>query len=172
MISLEFKSSNFFDINNLKVLLILLNDISFSLILYIWFILYKFGVITSISPFFGLLVGLIQNIITISYLFKNGSISKDNIIRYLFILLILKIIPLLTFLPDNLKITYKDIIYTVYLYVIYIAVLLIIKEIFDIKKLNINHTLKDDLTGERYKDEYSTKIYDFTYEKIISKIFE
>ena len=109
MISLEFKSSNFFDINNLKVLLILLNDISFSLILYIWFILYKFGVITSISPFFGLLVGLIQNIITISYLFKNGSISKDNIIRYLFILLILKIIPLLTFLPDNLKITYKGI---------------------------------------------------------------
>jgi len=174
MISIEFKGSKIFSLENLKdlnknkVILLLINDISFSLILWIWFIFYKFGFITSISPFFGLIIGLIQNLFTLAYLFNNG-ISKNNIIRYLFILLILKIIPLLTFFPDKLKFTFKDIIATIYLYLIYITVLLILKEFFEIK-INLNHIILDDVTGERYKDEYSTKLYDFTYDKLISKI--
>lgn len=176
MISIEFKGSKIFslddlkDLNKNKVLLFLINDISFSLILYIWFIFYKFGIITSVSPFFGLIIGLVQNLFTLAYLLNNG-ISKNNIIRYLFILLILKVIPLLTFVPDNLKISLKDIIYTIYLYIMYVAILLIFKEIFDFK-INLNHIILDDVTGERYKDEYSTKLYDFTYEKLISKIYE
>ena len=62
MISIEFKGSKIFslddlkDLNKNKVLLFLINDISFSLILYIWFIFYKFGIITSVSPFFGLII--------------------------------------------------------------------------------------------------------------------
>jgi hypothetical protein len=147
----------------------IINQLTFSFIIFSWYILYRIGFITSVSPLFALLVTFIQYIIIFFILIKRNKIHKNNIIRILFVLFILKIIPLITFFPYYLNFTLADIFATAYLYLIYIIIAIAFIEIFNLD-INIGKLIKDDITGDNYEKSYSTKIYDFTYDEIIAKI--
>lgn len=147
----------------------IINELTFSFIIFGWYILYKIGLITTISPLFALLVTFFQYVIIFSLLIKRNKINKNNIIRILFVLFILKVIPLITFFPYYLNFTLADIFATAYLYLIYIIIAIAFIEIFHLD-INIGNLIKDDITGDSYEKSYSTKISDFTYDEIISKI--
>ena len=147
---------------------LIINQLTFSFIIFGWYILYRLGLVTT-SPLFALLVTFIQYIIIFFILIKRNKIHKNNIIRILFVLFILKIIPLITFFPYYLNFTLADIFATAYLYLIYIIIAIAFVEIFNLD-INIGKLIKDDITGDNYEKSYSTKIYDFTYDEIIAKI--
>lgn len=152
-----------------EVLFLIISEIAFSFVIFIWFSLYQYGIIKKSSPLFALLITFIQNIIILIILIKKNKINKTNIIRYTFILVFIKIIPLLYFFPNYLNFTIKDVFITIYLYLIYIILLIAIVEIFKIK-LNIKKLVENEIFGENYEKAHTTRIYDYTYNEIISKI--
>lgn len=152
-----------------EVIFLIISELAFSFIIFIWFFLYKFGIIKKASPLFAIIISLIQNIIIIITLFKNNKISKDNIIRYFYILIIIKILPLLSFYPNLFNIRLVDIFITIYLYLIYIIIIISIIEIFNIK-INLKKIIENDFFGNTYEKQHTTRIYDMTYNEIISKI--
>jgi len=152
------------------ILLLLINELAFSTIIFIWYILYRFGIILA-NPLFALLITFIQNIIILIILIKKKQINRENILRFSFILFIFKILPLLYFFPNYLNFTLTDVFILIYIYLFYIIAIIIIIEIFDID-IKINKFLYDDTIGDRYEKSYSTHIFDYTYDEIIKKIFE
>jgi hypothetical protein len=152
-----------------ETVFLVINQLTFSFIIFGWYILYRIGLITSVSPLFALLVTFIQYIIIFILLIKKNKIHKNNILRILFVLFILKIIPLITFFPYYLNFTLADIFATAYLYLIYIIIAIAFIEIFNLD-INIGTLIKDDITGDNYEKSYSSRIYDFTYNEIIEKI--
>jgi len=152
-----------------ETMFLIINQFTFSFIIFGWFILYRIGLITSISPLFALLVTFIQYLTIFILLIKKNKINKNNIIKIIFVLFILKIIPLITFFPYYLNFTLSDIFATAYLYIIYIIITIAFIEFFDLN-INVGNLIKDDITGENYEKSYSSRIYDFTYDELISKI--
>lgn len=159
-----------------KFLLTIIYDITFTLIVYFWFILYGFGLVKT-SPLFAFLVSFMQNLYILISLSINKKINLSNITRYLIVLIVLKVMPIIGFIiSNNFIITLSDVFYTFYVYVIYIVIIIILVEVFK-AKYNVSNILYNDLTGERYQKEYSTKIYDGVveyskqkYDEIIKKI--
>ena len=153
-----------------EVFLFLINEIAFSSLIFIWYILYRIGIIRA-SPLFALLITLIQNIIVIIILIKKNKITKNNLLRLSFILFILKIIPLIYFFPNYLDFTLKDVFLLIYLYIIYIIIVIIIIDVFNID-IKIEKIIYNDTIGDSYEHTATTHIYDFTYNEIIQKIFK
>jgi len=151
-----------------EVLLILLNEIAFSTIIFLWFILYRIGIIKG-NPLFALLITFIQNIIVLIILIKKNKINKTNILRYLFILFIMKVLPLLHFFPNYLDFNSRDVFILIYLYSIYIIISIVIIDIYDID-IKIDKIIYNDTLGDNYEKAPSTRIFDFTYNEIINKI--
>ena len=153
-----------------EVFLFLINEVAFSSLIFIWYILYRIGIIGA-SPLFALLITLIQNIIVIIILIKKNKITKNNLLRFSFILFILKIIPLIYFFPNYLDFTLKDVFLLIYLYIIYIIIAIIIIDVFNID-VKIENIIYNDTIGDSYEKTATTRIYDFTYKEIIQKIFQ
>ena len=151
-----------------EVIFVILTEITFSIIVFLWYIFYKFGLV-KINPLFALLISFIQNIIIIIILAKKNKIHKTNILRLAFGLIIFKVLPLLSFHPNYLNFTLKEIFATIYLYIIYIILVIIIIEIFKIK-INLRKIIEDDFYGENYEKQHGVRIIDLTYNELISKI--
>lgn len=147
---------------------LIINQLTFSFIIFGWYILYRLGLVTT-SPLFALLITFIQYIIIFALLIKRNKIHKNNIIRIIFILFILKVIPLITFFPYYLNFTLADIFTTAYLYIIYIIIDIAFIEIFHLD-INLGKMIMDDISGDNYEKSYSSRIYDYTYNEIIAKI--
>ena len=61
-ISVQFKDKEIFNSNDFtfsKLSVILINDITFNLIIYIWYLIFIFGGVTTINPFFALITSFI-----------------------------------------------------------------------------------------------------------------
>lgn len=151
-----------------EVIFIILTEITFSIIVFLWFIFYKLGLI-KINPLFALLISVIQNIIILIILAKKNKIHKTNISRLIIGLIFFKVLPLLTFFPNYLNFTLKEIFATIYLYIIYIILVIVIVEIFKIK-INLRKIIEDDFYGENYEKQHGIRIVDLTYNELISKI--
>jgi len=151
-----------------EILFIMITETTFSIIIFLWYIFYKLGLIKA-NPLFALLISFIQNIIIIIVLAKKHKIHKDNILRLSISLLILKTLPLITFFPNYLNFTIQDIFNTIYLYIIYIILIIVIIEIFKIK-INLRKIIEDDFYGDNYEKQHTTRIYDFTYNELIAKM--
>jgi hypothetical protein len=150
------------------ILLVIITEITFSIIVFLWFVFYKFGLI-KINPLFALLISFIQNIIILIILAKKNKINRKNIIRLVIGLLLIRVLPLLTFFPNYLNFGFKEIFATIYLYIIYIIIVIAIIEIFKIK-INLRKIIEDDFYGENYEKQHGIRIYDLTYNELISKI--
>jgi len=172
-LSLQFKEKEIFNFNNFnltKIGVIILNDITFNIIILIWYILYDYNIITSPSVFFALIVSLIQNVCIFLYLiFKN--LSTEYIVKYFIILIILKIIPIISFYYyGKMTIDYIDVYATVYLYLIYILIFFIIYDIILQKNVNLSNIIIKDFTTYERDDNVISSVYDTTYNDIIKRI--
>jgi hypothetical protein len=150
------------------ILLLIITEITFSIIVFLWFTFYKLGLI-KINPLFALLISFIQNIIIIIILAKKDKINRTNILRLSIGLIIFKVLPLLTFFPNYLNFGFKEIFATIYLYIIYVILVIVIMEIFKIK-INLRKIIEDDFYGENYEKQQGIRIVDLTYNELISKI--
>jgi hypothetical protein len=176
-ISVKFKDKEILNSNNLtfsKLGIILINDITFNLIIYIWYLIFIFGGITSINPFFALIISLLFNIGVFIYMLYK-KISNENIIKYFILLIVLKIFPLISlYNNDKIYINYIDVYSTFYLYLIYMLIFFIIYDIILEKNINVisdtvNKDLKTNITDNKDTSLMSS-IYDTTYNDIIKQI--
>lgn len=165
MIEIKFggKEIKFNDIN-----IFIANDLTFSVFVFIWYILYQLGIYTLHSPLFALIITFIQNIIILGLLFYNKKITVSNIFRYLLVLVVIKVIPILSFYPD-FTITISDIVFMFILYFIYLAIMFIIIKINN-PKYDIKTKIMDDLQGKSLKDDFIYYSYDYAYANFIKTI--
>ena len=91
-------------------------DLVFSYWIYFWFILYALK-ITTYSPKFPLILGLIDNLIMLVLMLVYGT-SKRTIFYFIIINTLIKIVPLYYLRNQPLKM--KDIWFTVILFIIFI----------------------------------------------------
>jgi hypothetical protein len=144
------------------------NDLTFSIIVFIWYILFQLGIYKSYSPLFALIITFIQNMIILALLFYNKKINVSNIIRYLTVLVVIKVLPILSFYPE-FKVTFGDVIFTFLLYVIYIIIMFIILKLYN-PDYNITKKIMEDITGKSLKDDVIYYTYDYTYDNYIKQI--
>jgi len=158
MVEITFKGKK---INHEDFNIFIVNDLTFSIIVFIWYILYQLGIYTYNSPLFALIITLLQNIIIISLLFYNKKINFSNILKYFIVLFVVKVIPIYSFYANsNLNIYITDIIFTFILYFIYLIFILIIIKIY-YPKYDIKKKIIEDITGKSYKDEILYNTYDY-----------
>ena len=171
-LSIQFKNKeliNTKDITLSAIQSILFNDISFSIIIYIWYLIYINNGISAPNPFFALSISLLQNIIVFLYLIKK-KYTKDNLIKYTILLLILKIMPLISlYIYDKININYFDIYSTVYLYMIYIFIIILIHNLLLKDDKTILTRINDDIKTE-YKENILDTVYDKSYNDVIKQI--
>jgi hypothetical protein len=91
-------------------------DLVFSYWIYLWYILYAFK-ITSFSPKFPLLLGLIDNLVMLILMLVYGT-SKVTIFYFIIINTIIKVVPL--YYLRNQAINMKDIYFTIVLFGIFV----------------------------------------------------
>jgi hypothetical protein len=91
-------------------------DYIFSYWILLWYILYITGLFTSYSPKFGLILGIIENLILLIYISLYGA-SLSTILKFIVIIIVMKIIPYYTIQKD--KIMIKDILFTVFIFLVY-----------------------------------------------------
>jgi len=172
-LSIQFKKKELANTQDFKlstIHIILLNDISFSIIIYIWYILYSYDIISSPNPFFVLSISLLQNIVIFIYLLKTHY-TLESLLKYLILLIILKIMPLISLYSyDKISINYFDVYSTVYLYILYMFVIIIVHNILLHNNKNVINTIKDDLNTDKYKENIMDVVYDKSYNDVIKQI--
>jgi hypothetical protein len=176
-LSVKFKDKeilNSDDFTFSKLSVVLINDITFNVIIYIWYLIFIFNGITTINPFFALITSFIINIGVFLYMLYN-KISKANIIKYFILLIVIKIFPLISlYSNDKIYINYIDIYSTAYLYLIYILIFFIIYDLILKRDVNvISDTFNKDLKTNIHTDKDNSilsSIYDTTYNDIIKQI--
>ena len=170
-LSIKFKDKeilNTGDITLTKIRLLIINEFAFNIIIYIWYGLYKFGIITGANPFFALVLSLIQNIILFIYLLING-LSYADMLKYTIVLLIFKIFPIYS-MRNDMNISFFDVYVFIYLYLMYIFLLLVIFNIFLKKNFNILNIFKKDITNDKYDKNITSNAYDTIYNDMILRI--
>lgn len=91
-------------------------DLVFSYWIYLWYVLYAFK-ITTYSPKFPLIIGLIDNIIMFVLMLAYGT-SKETMFYFIIINTLIKVVPLYYLRNEVIKL--KDIYFTIFLFVIFI----------------------------------------------------
>ncbi len=91
-------------------------DLVFSYWIYLWYVLYAFK-ITNFSPKFPLILGLIDNIIMLALMLVYGT-SRETIFYFLLINTLIKVVPL--YYLRNEQIKWRDIYFTIILFIIFI----------------------------------------------------
>jgi hypothetical protein len=99
-------------------------DLVFSYWIYLWYILYAFR-ITYFSPKFPLLLGLIDNLIMLLLMLMYGT-SKETIFYFIVINTLIKVMPL--YYLRNEPIKWRDIYFTVFLFIVFVIWLHIHKQ--------------------------------------------
>jgi len=168
MISITFKG-NVIKLHDINI--ILLNDLTFSLIIFIWYILFKIGLLTYFSPLLGLIITFIQNMLLLIYFFRIKKINLNNAVKYLIIMVILKILPIISFYPDQFIIKPIDVFALLYLYIFYIIFIIILGNIYHIK-YDLQTIIYNDVSGIKNEDSINYKIYDTAYNSIINSIIK
>jgi len=132
----------------------------FSYWIFVWFLLYYFK-LTKYNPLIILIIGYIITLGEWLYLIFMGA-NNYNIIKFIIINVIIKIIPIL--LIYNSKTTYKDLIIGLYIFLAYLLTMAIMKiDPYKIYKKILNTYIYDD---NKYKSIIS-KMYDYIYIIII-----
>ena len=134
----------------------------FSYWIFIWFLLIYFG-FTKFSPLFILIIGYIITFFECIFLFYKKT-SSYNLIKFIIINVIIKIIPIILIIKFPIIFNNYDIIASLYLIAVYFLFMSIInKNPFIYYKKMLNTYIND--TNE-YKSFFS-KLYDYIYYKLI-----
>ena len=172
-LSIQFKKKELVNTKDLTLStlqLVLLNDISFSVVIYLWYVLFHYIGVNTPNPFFALSISLLQNIIVFLYLLKNNH-TAETLIKYTILLIILKVLPLISlYMYDQIGISYFDVYSTVYLYILYIFIIIIVHNIILHNNKNIVNTIGDDFNTDKYKKNVMDVVYDKSYNDVIKQI--
>lgn len=172
-LSIQFKDKELINTNDItlnKIQMIILNDISFNIIITIWYIIFIWKGILAPNPFFALIVTAIQSLIIFIYLIRQ-KLSTESLIKYVIMLIILKIMPLISlYTYDMISVNYFDVYSTAYIYLIYIFITILINNIILHRNINVAKMIKDDVNPSEYKEDIKDAIYDKTYNDIIKQI--
>jgi hypothetical protein len=176
-LSVQFKDKEILNSNDFtfsKLSVILINDITFNVIIYIWYLVFIYDGVTTVNPFFALITSFIFNIGVFIYMLYNKT-SKENIIKYFILLIVIKIFPLISlYSNDKIYINYIDVYSTAYLYIIYMLIFFIIYDLILKKDINvISNSVMKDLKPTIPDDKDTgvlSSIYDTTYNDIIKQI--
>ena len=71
---------------------------------------------------------------------------------------------------DQIGISYFDVYSTVYLYILYIFVIIIVHNIILHNNRNIVNTIGDDFNTDKYKKNVMDVVYDKSYNDVIKQI--
>jgi len=122
-------------------------DLVFSYWIFFWYILYIFHIKNKYNPKFGIILGIIENLILLFFMLFYKT--KLKLVVFFFIMLIImKIIPFLTLIKT--KINKKDIFMTFFLFILYIVWLNINNmNLYDLynKSYDLIHNKKDSFPG-------------------------
>lgn len=130
----------------------------FSYWIFIWFILYYFGLI-KYSPLLLLIVGYIFTLLELIYLIII-KISNYNLIKFFIINVIIKFIPILLIIKFPIRFYMYDVYISIYLILIYFIIMSILnKNPYEYYKLMIHTYIYND---NKYKTLIS-KLYDYIY---------
>jgi len=91
-------------------------DLVFSYWIYLWYILYAFK-ITRFSPKFPLILGLFDNIAMLILMLAYGT-SRETIFYFIIINMLIKVVPLYYLITEKIK--WRDIYFTIFLFIIFI----------------------------------------------------
>jgi hypothetical protein len=150
-LSILFNNKELFNLNEITMnakSIIIINDTLFSGIILIWYLLYKAKILTFANPYLGILLSLFNNILSFYYLILDHT-SLKNLLLYLIIFIVVKILPLIS-LSDDIRINYIDIAFTMFVYFIYLLVLLFINDYFLKKNLNLLDIIKNEISNKRH----------------------
>jgi hypothetical protein len=127
----------------------------FSNWVFVWFILYYIG-LTKYNPLLLLIVAYIFTLFEFIYLIIKKS-SKYNLIKFMIINIIIKLIPILLIIKFPLRFDLKDIYISIYLIFFYIIIMSIMnKNPYEYYKLMLHTYIYND---EKYKTYFSI-LYD------------
>jgi len=127
----------------------------FSYWTFVWFILFYIGLI-KYNPLFILIIGYIFTLFEFIYLIIKKS-SKYNLIKFMIINIIIKLIPILLIIKFPLRFDLKDIYISIYLIFFYIITMSIMnKNPYEYYKLMLHTYIYND---EKYKT-YISILYD------------
>ena len=149
-LSILFNNKEIFNLNEVTInskTIIILNDAVFSTIIFVWYALYKAKILTFANPYLGILLSLFNNILSFYYLILDHT-SIKNLLLYLIIFIIIKILPLIS-LWDDIRINHIDIGFTFFVYFIYLLALLFINDLFLKKKLNLLDIIITDISNKQ-----------------------
>jgi len=152
-----------------KTNFVILSDLTFSLIIFIWYILYKIGLFTFFSPLLGLIITFIQNMLLLAYFIYKKKINSSNAAKYLLIMFIFKLLPIISFYPDLFIIRLKDFFAILYLYAIYIIFIIILINFFNYN-YKVDKVIYNDISGENIENSATYKLYNTAYEDFIKQI--
>jgi hypothetical protein len=150
-LSILFNNKELFNLNEITLnakSIIIINDALFSGIILIWYLLYKAKILTFANPYLGILLSLFNNILSFYYLILDNAPAK-NLLLYLIIFIVVKILPLIS-LSDDIRISYIDIAFTIFIYLIYLLILLFINDYFLKKNLNLIDIIKNEISNKRH----------------------
>ena len=170
-LSIKFKdkevlNTNIFTFSKIRILLI--NEFAFNVIIYIWYMLFIFGVISTPNPFFALILSAIQNIILFLYLLING-LSYEDLLKYSIILIVFKLFPLYS-MREHMTISYFDVYSAIYIYIMYIFIILVVINVLLHKNYDIIKIMQRDITNDKYDKNISSNVYDTVYNDMILRI--
>ena len=149
-LSILFNNKELLNLNELTLnakTIIILNDAIFSIIIFIWYVLYKAKILTFANPYLGILLSLFNNILSFYYLILDHT-SIKNLLLYLIFFIIIKILPLIS-LWDDIRINHVDIGFTFFIYFIYLLALLFINDLFLKKNLNLLDIIKLEISNKQ-----------------------
>lgn len=170
-LSISFKGKEVFNTSYFtltKIRILLINEFAFNFIIYIWYILFILGIITTPNPFFALVLSLIQNVILLTYLLIKG-LSYQDLLKYTIVLIVFKLFPIYS-MRNNMSVSYFDVYSGIYLYIIYIFIILVIVNVFLHKNYDIMNLLQRDITNDKYDKSIASTTYDTVYHDMILRI--
>jgi hypothetical protein len=137
----------------------------FSYWIFIWFLLYIFGII-SYNPYIFLIIGIIENIFNLIILYYYNS-SIYNIIKFIVINFLIKGIPLIILIYYKKNVfKLKDFVFGLILICIYLFVLLILKKNIYKYYKKLIHAYITNSKDIKYKT-YLSRLYDYIYFKYV-----
>lgn len=89
----------------------------FSYWIFLWYLLYFFGIMNVYNPKFAIIIGLFENLVILSLMVFYNTKYK-LIFLFIIMMIILKIIPIYSI--RNTKIYYQDIMATIFLFLVYL----------------------------------------------------
>ena len=134
-------------------------DFIFSYWIFLWYLLYIFGIVKNYNPKFAILCGTMENIIIVLLMFYYKT-KTILVLLFLIMFLLLKGIPLCTLW--NTKIHFKDVMATILLFIIYLTWMIFNKKsILDFEKQTTNLILrnKNTLPGMTFLEKIKNNIY-------------